>query len=610
MHHPYEPFTLELGNTRTVDNHSELTQKLDEWRKECTTKNKPQPLPFPDFASLINTGVLTKIPQESDPFIYRDDIELRRNDTELRLLYPTRSPSQTRALRRNFLFAHATETALKSIAHEKTILTHARPLVHARTPDYSDYVAYLTQFHKEDLAAFFRPWALPVSSQDLKAHAYLVAGSGHGKSELLKTMMYGLLKQKQGVILFDPHGDIAEQVAHWQEFSREPDRLIYFAPKLAGDHMHTVPVINPMTAIYNHRHGDLDNAVENFIKVLDAVVGAESEISFRMANLLKPCLYTLAHEPNATLYDVLDFLAEDPKLDKQGNPTQPTPWHDTARKTLKNRALRDILDTYFSKTYDTTKNAVRDRLRTFLSSDALDRCLAGTNTIDLVRAMDAGKFIIFNLGGGTGEETSAMFGRFLLGAIQNNAMQRHSQNKDDRRSVFMFLDEGDLFISESVEKIYKQARKYALHITLAQQVAGAGMSERIKNAVFGNSRVRIVGTGGADKDHVRKLAHMVDVEAGEISTLPAHTFYAKRNSETPAVRFTVPSLLTDHKNAMSATEWERVKAYQLEHYYRPFDGANRHTDPNQKALRCNDNQNDRTHTTKHPTAPKPPINFD
>lgn len=364
MHHPYEPFTLELGNTRTVDNPTELTQKLDEWSKECTTKNKPHPLSFPDFVTLISTGKLTQTPNENDPFLYRDDSELRRNDTELRLLYPTRSPSQTRALRRNFLFAHATETALKSIAHEKTILTHARPLVQHREPDYSDYVAYLTQFHKEDLAAFFRPWALPVSSQDLKAHAYLVAGSGHGKSELLKTMMYGLLKQKQGVILFDPHGDIAEQVAHWQEFSHEPDRLIYFAPKLAGDHMHTVPVINPMTAIYNHRHGDLDNAVENFIKVLDAVVGGDSDISFRMANLLKPCLYTLAHEPNATLYDVLDFLAEDPKLDKQGNPTQPTPWHDTARKTLKNRALRDILDTYFSKTYDTTKNAVRDRLRT------------------------------------------------------------------------------------------------------------------------------------------------------------------------------------------------------------------------------------------------------
>jgi hypothetical protein len=42
------------------------------------------------------------------------------------------------------------------------------------------------------------------------------------------------------------------------------------------------------------------------------------------------------------------------------------------------------------------------------------------------------------------------------------------------------------------------------------------------------------------------------------------------------VRFTVPSLLTGEKNTMTATEWEVVKAYQIERYYTPADGSRPH----------------------------------
>jgi hypothetical protein len=607
-------FTLVLGDARTVDNPSELTQKMGEFLHQ-KSQNTPAILSFSGFQTLISSGVLTKIPHENDPFLYHNDTELNRPDSELRLLYPTRNPTKTRELRRQFLVTFARQTALKTIAYEKEILTFARALVQDRTPVYSDYVAYLAQFHQNDLQAFFRPWALPVASSDLKAHAYIAAGSGHGKSELLKTMMYGLLKKQQGVILFDPHGDIANQVVRWKEFSKHPERLIYFSPKLAGDTLSLVPVINPMTTLYNHRNGDIDNAVENFIKVLDSVVGGDTEVSFRMKNLLKVCLYTLAGEPNATIYDIIDFLGESDKDDK-GN-LQPTPWFDKARKTLKNRALQDTLNSFFAKTYDTTKTAVRDRLRMFLSSDALDRCLAGETTIDLARAMNEGKFIVFNLEHGKlGEETSAMFGRFLLGAIQNVAMQRQSQHADERRPVFMFLDEGDRFISESVESIYKETRKYGLHLILAQQVAGANMSTSIQDAVFTNSRVRIVGNGGGSDKNTRTLAELVDVDKAEIKSLKPRTFYAKRTTTTPAVSFVVPDVLVGSRNAMSAEEWQAVKAYQLDHYYRPFDasGMSHHGQHNYQDKPKDQNHIDQPHTVpknqnNDPHAHKPPINF-
>lgn len=563
-------FEIDLGTTRTIDHAEDLATELANFKKSVTNDQKP--LGFTEFTRLVSTGHLTRPPVETDPFTYRGDAELARSDEEIHASTGITGDTFKR-LRRAFLFKKVRETAYTQIEHEKEILTHSRPLAQSRTPTHSDYVAYLATFHKNDLEAFFRPWALPVSSHDLKAHSYLAAGAGHGKSELIKVMLYGLLKKRQGAILFDPHGDIAEEVVKWREFAESPERLIYFYPYLAGLDLATVPTLNPLAPLYQAEQ--LDSAVENFIDILSAVVGGgEADISRRMKMLLKPCLYSLAQSPNSTLYDLIDFMAESPK--GEGKEPQPTPLVDRAKAQLTdNPALVDILKTFFDKNYDTTKSAIRDRLRTLLASRALDRCLGGGSTIDLVNALDSGKFIVFNLSAGMlGGDTSNAFGRFLIASIQNMAMRRQAQQKEERRPVFMFLDEADRFMSDSIPKIYKETRKYGLHLTVAQQITGYGMGEEMKRAVLGNSNVRIAGASGGDEETARDLSNMTGVDRPEIKALNRGEFFVKKGA-SQARKFTVPTTLMNGKNAMSDADWERVKAYQLEHYYRPVNSQKR-----------------------------------
>jgi hypothetical protein len=249
---------------------------------------------------------------------------------------------------------------------------------------------------------------------------------------------------------------------------------------------------------------------------------------------------------------------------------RPTPLVDRAKNELHNRALLDTLATFFDRTYDTTKGAIRDRLRTLMASNALDRCLGGTSTIDLAKAMNAGKFIVFNLSAGIlGDETSGAFGRFLTASVQNVAMLRQSQEKADRRAVFTFLDEADRFMSESIEKIYKETRKYGLHLAISQQITGYGMGEERKRAIGGNSFVRIAGASG-DKETLRDLEDMTGVDRAELKKLPRGSFYIQRGN-MPARKFTVSDFLMDGRNTMTAQQWEDVKAYQLAHYYAPYD---------------------------------------
>jgi hypothetical protein len=552
-------FDIFIGNTCTANSPRDLTNAL----KNHTDTSPKRPLFFAEFARLIDKGTFSKIPNPDDEFLYLRDSELDRTDSDIERDNPTIPPVVFRRLRRAYLHRQATQTAIERIEHEKEIYTHSRHTDTEKTATYTDYLNYLQTWHREALGVFFRPWALPVSSRDLKAHAYIAARSGHGKSELIKTMLYGLLKTKQGAILFDPHGDIAEQVVRWREFAADPSRLVYFSPYLAGDSLDSVPVINPLAPLH-HAH-DLDSAVENFIGVIAAVVGGDFEMSTRMKMLLRPCLYTLAKYPDTTIYDLIDFMAESP-LDA-GKKPQPTPWIERAKNELTNRAQQDILRTFFDKTYDQTKAAIRDRLRTFLASHGLDRCLAGTSTIDLAQAMDSGKFIVFNLSRGKlGDETSSIFGRFLLAAIQNTAMQRQAVHEDERRPVYTFIDEADRLLSDSVVSIYKETRKYGLHLAIAQQITGYGMSDSMRRAVFGNSNVRIAGASGGDIETARDLSNLTGIERAEIERLPAHVFYAKRGV-SEAVRFTVPATLTGSKNTMTAGEWQAVKAYQLAHYY-------------------------------------------
>jgi hypothetical protein len=431
-------------------------------------------------------------------------------------------------------------------------------------PTASDYTAYPLAFHSKGLEAFFSPWALPVSVRDLKAHSYIDAGSGHGKSELMKVMLYALMKQGYGVILLDPHGDIAEQVAHWKEFKQEPERLCYFSPYLAGknangESLFLVPGINPLSTL--HQTDDLDSVVENFIATMGAIIGSDGDISTRMKTVLRPCLYTLAKYPHTTLYDLLAFISE--------SEPDNAPWVATARRTLKNRSQLDTLESFFDKHYATTKNAIRDRLRALLASDALDRCLTSENTINLEAMMNAGKVMVFNLSAGIlGNETSAGFGRFLLCALQNVALRRQNVAVQHRKSVFLFMDEADRFTSDAVVSIYKETRKYGLHLTMAQQITGFGMSDEMWRAISGNSRVRFAGSAGGDKATERDLAYMAGVEIDDLKHLKPLHFYLKSGNHEP-VRFEVHKSLLGNSHSMTPKAWQQVKAYQLATYYRP-----------------------------------------
>ena len=126
---------------------------------------------------------------------------------------------------------------------------------------YLDYLDYLVQ-HFPDLSRFFfTRVGFRIPEEARRKHTYILGGSGSGKSELMKVLMYPYITAKPRratVILFDPHGDIAEQVGRWKQH-KSGENLIYFDPLLKSGVM---PCINPLEVPPNTSPAMIENMAE------------------------------------------------------------------------------------------------------------------------------------------------------------------------------------------------------------------------------------------------------------------------------------------------------------------------------------------------------------
>ena len=89
--------------------------------------------------------------------------------------------------------------------------------------------------------AFFSLYRLELPTEDREAHTIIIAGSGSGKSELIKTMLYRDFKNpKISTVLIDPHGLLAPQVLNMK--GKDHTKIVYIKPTLSDT---KTPILNP-----------------------------------------------------------------------------------------------------------------------------------------------------------------------------------------------------------------------------------------------------------------------------------------------------------------------------------------------------------------------------
>jgi hypothetical protein len=402
------------------------------------------------------------------------------------------------------------------------------------TPDAEGYVQALMKANLSVMSFFLGgrlKAKIPLS--DLFAHTHIVAPSGWGKSELMKSLFYELASkyQKYSFIVIDPHGKLAEEIK-CLHISNEKDRVIYVHPFLKEGYF-------PCFNVFDIKHTTTQELAytndQILISMNEILVDKITQVG---QGLVNKCVSFLLSRGNSTLMDFHDLL------------------------TLKEPILKEAQEysEYFGDEFikgdARSRKAVYDRLYLLIKPPVNDNILGGNSTFQLENAMNSGKIILFNLNG-LGAPTKEAYGKFLTSYIKSLAAKRDTKNP---LPTFLFIDECHKMVSGAVEDLLEEMRKYGIALVLAHQ--HLEQLDTHVNSVLNNTAVKIVGG-----DKPKEIQTITGLDKSDPS-LKKYYYYLKVRGHT-VLKIKSPSYLINNPNfEMTQEEEAAFDKYQLSKYYK------------------------------------------
>jgi len=433
------------------------------------------------------------------------------------------------------------------------------------------YITYLKNVACDLCDRISDPIPLYVEDNPDRPHGYVVGTPGAGKSELLKLLVHtyvnnGANKDRNGsVVVLDPTTDLVSEISKWKEFIPN-DRLVYICPNLQEG---MTPVINPFEI-----DGIDPNDFSEKTLIAKTVVAQQlaecierivtSTVSPQMSTILTNCILVLLDREGSTLEDLFRFVKGDEDL------------VEFASGITHNEHLANYFSSPTSgfaiSSNRSTKEAILRRLDELLSIGTFKRLTCGKSTINLVKEVNDRKVILIDLGKGSiGKKEGAAFGRLIIGMLLGMAFRRASQEKRKRVPCSLIVDECHNYLSESIEEILVEARKFRLLLTLAQQTAGQKMPHDLKDAVLTTTNFQV--SGGTTRAGAKRNADLVGVTDEDILRLEIGEFFFRPKRSLPAIKFNTRKDLLDAGNSISDSTWKIIAREQLKKHYRRYAGA-------------------------------------
>lgn len=293
----------------------------------------------------------------------------------------------------------------------------------------------------------------PFRVKKLQRGHHLVLGmSGTGKSTYVKHQIIQHIQDGDGVILFDPHGDLAHEVAGWVPPERRED-LVFIDPTKIWDHMRVVK-LNPLEVKHpTQLYSRAQMFIESLHMIYDQYWGP------RLEDILRNAIYALAEVvPGFTIVDLRTFVANEEYrhevLGKVSNSAVREFWRDVYPK----------MDPDSFTSVDTKLGVIGREVTTHLMFSS------SISTIDFRKLMDEGKIVVVRLPEGklTGELVNIV-GSLLLSMIYLAAMSREDIPERERRACYVYVDEAHRFITKTLRDAMRALRKYNVYLTIVTQ---------------------------------------------------------------------------------------------------------------------------------------------
>lgn len=317
-------------------------------------------------------------------------------------------------------------------------------------------------------------------------HHHIVGGTGHGKTELLKSMILDDVEAGHSVIVIDSQNDMINELAT----KIPPERLILVDP------IHCPPALNLFKA-------DTSSELFEYIfSALDAQMTSKQGVAYRFVSQMVVKaggnIHTMRKilEPGDLWRKYIDGMGE------------------TANSFFETE--------YSSRQFNETRQQILRRLYTVLENDTLEKMLgAKSNSIDIAKAIDSGKVLLISTAKSDLKQTSAsLLGRIFIAQVMQAVMSREG---GVRKRTYFYIDEFQDYAEDShvLFNLFEQARKYELGLIIAHQYLGQ-LPAQLQQSLSANTAIKFAG--GVSADDARKLAGQMKTTPEYISNQAKGTF--------------------------------------------------------------------------------------
>ena len=318
-------------------------------------------------------------------------------------------------------------------------------------------------------------------------HTHILAGSGHGKTQLLQKMiledMQALKEGKGSLAVIDSQGDLINKIVHLADMRDLKDKLILIDP----NNIEYPPALNLFDFglgrldTYNalERERLLNGAVALYEYLFGALLGAE--LTMRQNVVFRYVAKLLVTVEGATIHTMLEFI-ESP---------------DTIRPYLDrvDRTTRHFFESqFFSPAFKETRQQIQARLWGVLSNSTLERMFANEkNKLDIYSSLNSGCILLINTAKDLLKQDGCqIMGRFFIALIGQAVQERAVIPEDKRRSTFLYVDEAHDYFDDNLENLINQLRKYKVGLIIAHQNLGQ-LSGKLKETVMASTTTKIMG---------------------------------------------------------------------------------------------------------------------
>jgi len=353
---------------------------------------------------------------------------------------------------------------------------------------------------------------------DRRRHLYAIGKSGSGKSVFIQSLAVQDIINGEGVCVIDPHGDFVEYVLQHVPKERADD-VIVFNPADTERPMG----LNMLEAKTEEQK---DFICQEMISIFYKLVTDPSMIGPMFEHQMRNVMLTLMAdmENPGTMAEIPRMFTDDEFVKK---------W----KKKLTDPMVLAFWDKEMAKTSDFHKSEMLgyliSKVGRFVENQMVRNIIGQTHSSFNFRdIMDKKKILLVNLAKGlVGEINSNLLGLIIVSKLQMAALERASLPEEERHDFFLYIDEFQNFITDSIATILSEARKYRLELIIAHQYMkqledNKGKST-VRDAVLGNAGTIVSFRIGVEDAEILQKEFAPVFGAYDLVNVEQYTAYTK-----------------------------------------------------------------------------------